>query len=328
MDIELLQSGLRYLSAVVATVLGIVALLTSPRDEQTGKLTIHGKQLLFGIALSGLVAITLQIADDVKLKDQQQAESVSRQHAAANATELRNQITRANYPLQEPVLTYAIWVEENHIPISPYLRRIDAIAQRDNTLIKWQGICRGEPTYPNPKTEREIYRAAQLSYIRLDLYKRPVHLNNFAAYVIPGGGPRGSEAVPDLTFILKPGAEGDFSDCFKLASNGKDDARLMLHGVASAATRSSTLANGTITSLTDLTSAQLFVTFFSEASEAAEINLASVRINFGSVGAVTLKSDTLRVHRIPYSRAHLVYEYRFPPTFEKILESMQLSAHE
>ena len=326
MDIELLQSTLRYLSALVATLLGIVALMTSPRDDQTGKLTVQGKGLLLGIAFSGLVAITLQIADDIKSKHQQQVESASRQRAAASVTDLRQQITRANYALRDPVVTYAIWIEENRLPIAPYLRRIDAITNRGGSLIKWQGICRGESIYPNPKTEIEIYRAAQLSYIRLDLYKRPVRFNNFAAYVMPGGQ-KELVVVPDLTFMLKPGAEGEFSDCFKLASNGKDDARLTLHGVATVTARSSILANGTITSLVDLTAAQLFITLMSEASETAKMNLGSVRINFGSVGAVMLKPENMRVHQIPYS-SNVVYEHTFQPTFEKILESMQLSAYQ
>src|ERR1051326_285497 len=326
MDIEFLQSALRYVSALVATLLGIVALMTSPRDDQTGKLTGHGKGLLFGIAFSGLVAISLQIADDIKSKRQQRVETASRQHAAASVTDLRRQITRANYALRDPVVTYAIWIEEHRLPIAPYLRRIDAITDRDRSVIKWQGICRGESIYPNPKTEIEIYRAAKLSYIRLDLYKRPVRFNNFAAYVM-SGRQKESPAVPDLTFMLKPGTEGEFSDCFKLASNGEDDARLTLHGVASVTSRSTTLANGTITSLVDLTAAQPFITLMSEASDTAEIKLRGRGSNFASVDAIMLKPENMRIHHIPYS-SNVVYEHTFEPTFEKILGSMQLSAYE
>ena len=325
----LIATILKYVGAALGTILGILGLVASFRDENTRRVTFGGRALLAGIVLSGLVVIATQIAEDSEREKDRR--------------ELLEQVTRGQYPIREARLACLIDFETNNQHLAAFRERFTASAvtaksaiasgQRRVPGISWWTstssrlvdsitVCSDSHLFPSMQVEPIAYAALHRVDVTLHIYRNPIDPTAYPFHGALNAERFRTLKKPDLIMSFN----NDHANGARLCLDYDFEKRyLMLKGLDLATDPTSWNGTGQIISLLDLRGAQMFIEIPPAitvlGNERVQITRSAryLRLRLGEFEGFGIRADELKRHvgadGLPF------FEYRFPTTLDQILHS-------
>jgi hypothetical protein len=268
MDTNVILAILKLAAIMLSGILGVVGLLVSYKDKD-GKVTKWGRRALIAVVTSSLVAALTQGVEVYKQRREASQADKRRQEENKTNNKLLTEISRAVYPLTDLSITASAYFPLTHPQLKSYLERLDRTAHictqpPKPTLGQCAGLYpftnidengRSTPigvttdpkssVSPTESTDKLAWRTTAVFGIEVKIYKKPISRSEFDAQGL-------REA--DLHFRVRA---NETTLAYMFAKP-----RIEVYGKHMRVDSDDVNSNGSVTSITDLSGAQMFIYFY------------------------------------------------------------------
>lgn len=267
MSIDVMLSILKFAAILLTGILAVIGLLVDYKDER-GKITKWGRRALIAVIISSLVATFTQGIEVYKQRRDAKEADARRQEENQINNKLLTEISRAVYPLVDLNVTASANFPLTHPDLKGYFQRLDkgaractqssnskqcagldpfmSVDENDKTQPIGAIISQKSPLFPMAASEKLARRMMSVFGVEMRIFKTPIDLNEYS---------KGDEREePDFHFRVRA---DEVSSTYMFA-----ESNIELYAERMKVDRNDLNSNGSITSITDLSNAQMFIYFY------------------------------------------------------------------